>query len=182
MLMPHFQVKIDRMFQRMNHTEIPVVAKVMTLSQPLPLRTLSKVTNFLGDGWIYLPLVLFLLLEKQWRLLAATGLAAAVCFVLYFPAKFGLARVRPCHQAGIVASAQPHCLDQYSFPSGHCMTMTLFGVLLSWGHPSAIPFLLGAVALLAWARVADAYHYPSDLIAGIGLGLTVSVPVARILL
>jgi undecaprenyl-diphosphatase len=176
-----FRARIDRMIQRLDHTEIPLVTKVVILSQPLPLRTLSRVTNFLSDGWIYLPLVVLLLLERRWRLLAVTALAAALCFALYFLAKFSLARVRPCHLSGVVA-VQPRCLDRYSFPSGHCMTLTLFSVLLGWHHPAAIPFLLCAVVLLCWARMADAYHYPSDLIGGIGLGLAVSVPVARILL
>jgi undecaprenyl-diphosphatase len=179
--MRRLRAKIDRAFQRLDHTEIPVVTKVVILSRPLPLRTLLRVTNSLSDGWIYLPLFVFLLLERQWRVLAAIGLAAAVCFALYFLAKFSLARIRPCHQSGITA-VQPRCLDRYSFPSGHCMTMTLFSVLLSWRHPATIPFLLCAVILLAWARMADAYHYPSDLIAGIGLGLSVGVPVALILL
>lgn len=176
-----FRGKIDRVFQRLNHTEIPVVTKVVILSQPVPLRTLFRITNFLSDGWIYLPLLLFLLLERRWRLLAVTLLAVGVCFALYFLTKLSLARVRPCHLSAIVA-AQPRCLDQYSFPSGHCMTLTVLSVLLSWHHPAAIPFLLCAVVLLCWARMADAYHYPSDLIAGIGIGLAVGVPVARILL
>jgi undecaprenyl-diphosphatase len=175
------RVKIDRVFQRLNHTEIPVVTKVVILSRPMPLRMLFRITNFLSDGWIYLPLLLFLLLERRWRLLAVTLLSVAVCFALYFVTKPSLARVRPCHLSAIVA-AQPRCLDQYSFPSGHCMTLTVLSVVLTWHHRAAIPFLFCAIVLLCWARMADAYHYPSDLVAGIGLGLVVGVPVARILL
>ncbi len=179
--MSAFRAKIDGAFHRLNHSEIPVVAKVVNLSQAVPVRKLLSATNFLADGWIYFPLVLFLLLEKQWRLLCVSALAVTVCFALYFLVKPLLARVRPCHLSAAIAG-QPRCLDQYSFPSGHCMTLTVLSVLLSWQYRAAIPFLLCAVVLLCWARMAAAYHYPSDLIAGIGIGLAVGVPLARILL
>lgn len=179
--MPAFRAKIDRTFHRLNHTEIPVVVKVISLSQAMPLRRLLTATNFLADGWIYFPLLLFLLLEKQWRLLCVSMLAVAVCFSLYFLTKPSLARVRPCHLSALIAN-QPRCLDQYSFPSGHCMTLTVLSVLLSWQYRAAIPFLLFALVLLCWARIAAAYHYPTDLLAGIGIGLAVGVPLAQILL
>jgi undecaprenyl-diphosphatase len=179
--MSAFRAKIDLAFHRLNQTEIPVVTKVVGLSQPVPLRTLLNATNFLTDGWIYFPLLLFLLIDKQWRLLCVSALAVAICFALYFLTKRSLARIRPCHLAATIAG-QPRCLDQYSFPSGHCMTLTVLSVLLSWQHRAAIPFLLCAAVLLCWARMAAAHHYPSDLIAGIGIGLAVGVPLARILL
>jgi undecaprenyl-diphosphatase len=179
--MPAFRAKIDGVFHWLNHTEIPVVVKVVGLSQPGPLRRLLSATNFLADGWIYFPLLLFLLLEKQWRLLCVSMLAVAVCFALYFLTKPSLARVRPCHFSAAIAG-QPRCLDRYSFPSGHCMTLTVLSVLLSRQYTEAIPFLLCAMILLCWARIAAAYHYPSDLIAGIGIGVAVGVPLARILL
>lgn len=179
--MSAFRAKIDRAFHRLNHIEIPVVAKVVSLSQPVALRKLLNATNFLTDGWIYFPLLLFLLIEKRWRLLCVSALGVAICFALYFLTKPSLARIRPCHLSAAIAG-QPRCLDRYSFPSGHCMTLTVLGVLLSWQHRAAIPFLLSAVVLLCWARMASAHHYPSDLIAGIGIGLAVGVPLARILL
>jgi membrane-associated phospholipid phosphatase len=55
------------------------------------------------------------------------------------------------------------------------MTLTVHSVLLSRQYTEAIPFLLCAMILLCWARIAAAYHYPSDLIAGIGIGVAVGV-------
>jgi undecaprenyl-diphosphatase len=53
---------------------------------------------------------------------------------------------------------------------------------LGWQHHAIAPILFGAVILLCWARMATAHHYPSDLIAGIGIGVAVGVPIARTLL
>src|ERR1700761_4394822 len=97
-----WRAKLDAMFQRLNYIEVPIVEKVVRLSQPRPLRTLTRVINFLYDGWIYLPPVLFLLFWRQWRLLAATGLAVAVCFALYFLLKDLFARTRPCNLPDVV--------------------------------------------------------------------------------
>ncbi len=179
--MSTLRAQVDQVFLRLNHTEIPMVATVVSLSQPEPLRVLLRCTNFLSDGWSYSVLLLFLLFEKEWRLLLVASLAVVISFTFYFLTKPRLARVRPCHLA-IGMAAQQHCLDEYSFPSGHCMTLTVLSVLLGWRHPAAIPILLGAVVLLCWARIAAAHHYPSDLVAGIGIGLAVGVPIARILL
>jgi undecaprenyl-diphosphatase len=176
-----WRVKVDEAFRRLNHTEMPIVASVVAFSQPAPVRTVLHLTNFLTDGWIYSVLLFFLLFEKEWRLLLVSLLAVAICFSVYYATKPVLARVRPCHEA-ITLDVQPRCLDQYSFPSGHCMTLTVLSVLLGWQHHAIAPILFGAVILLCWARMATAHHYPSDLIAGIGIGVAVGVPIARTLL
>jgi len=62
------------------------------------------------------------------------------------------------------------------------MTLSVVGVLLCWQHHAAIPLLTAMVLLLSWARIAAAHHYPTDLIAGIAVGLFVGVPVAAVLL
>jgi undecaprenyl-diphosphatase len=175
------RVKVDEAFRRLKQAEMPIVASVVAFSEPAPMRTILRLTNFLSDGWIYSVLLFFLLFEKDWRMLLVSLLAVAICFGIYYATKPVLARVRPCHEA-ITLVAQPRCLDQYSFPSGHCMTLTVLSVLLSWQYHAIAPILLGAVILLCWARMAAAHHYPSDLIGGIGIGLAVGVPIARTLL
>jgi undecaprenyl-diphosphatase len=176
-----FRVKVDQAFGRLDQLETPIVASVVAFSEPALVQGVVRLTNFLSDGWIYSILLFFLLFETNWRLILVSALAIGICFSVYFAIKPVLARVRPCHGA-VHLAVQPRCLDQYSFPSGHCMTLTVLGVLLSWQYHAVAPILLFAVVLLCWARMATAHHYPSDLIAGIGIGLAVGVPIARTLL
>jgi undecaprenyl-diphosphatase len=176
-----YRAQVDRLFLRMNRREISIVSSVMRHSQPRAVSALLKATNRLCDGWIYLPIVCLLLLMGEWRLMLVAALGAAVSFLLYFSAKPRFARTRPCHFAENLSTGM-RCLDRYSFPSGHCMTLSVVGVLLCWQHHAAIPLLTAMVLLLSWARIAAAHHYPTDLIAGIAVGLFVGVPVAAVLL
>jgi undecaprenyl-diphosphatase len=173
--------RVDRLFLRMNSKEISMVSSVMRHSQRRPLAALLRATNRLANGWIYLPLLFWLLLEREWRLLLVACLGTAVSFLFYFSTKPRLARMRPCHFAESLSTGTQY-LDLYSFPSGHCMTLSVISVFLCWQHHAAILPLTAMVLLLAWARIAAAHHYPSDLVAGIAVGLCVGVPVAVVLL
>ena len=108
-------------------------------------------------------------------------LAVGCAHVLYPLIKNGIRRVRPFEADPSLRSlAQP--LDRYSFPSGHCMTFAavLFPVSLAWSGMFA--GLLALWALIAWARLASAHHYVSDVIAGTTLGIVVAWPICGALL
>jgi undecaprenyl-diphosphatase len=160
---------------------MPIVETISRWSQPRLVRAIMKATNLLFDGWIYGLLVAFLLFEQNWRFLLAGGVGVVAAFAFYYVSKPQLSRVRPCEFAASPA-VHSRCLDRYSFPSGHCMTLTVLSVLLAWQHHGLIPILVVVLLLLCWARMAAAHHYPSDLVAGIAIGLVVGVPVARWLL
>jgi undecaprenyl-diphosphatase len=73
-------------------------------------------------------------------------------------------------------------MDEFSFPSGHSMTITAALVPIVAAFPGA---LLPSIALwmsIGWARLASAHHYPSDLIAGGALGAAVSYPISSYML
>lgn len=176
-----YRAKLDHIFLRMNRREISIVSRVIRRSQRRPVSALLNATNRMGNGWIYLPLVLWLLMVREWRVLLAAAIGTAISFVVYLSAKPRLARVRPCHYDEELDTGTQY-LDLYSFPSGHCMTLSVVSVLLCWQHHAVIPLFAAMVLLLAWARVAAAHHYPSDLIAGIFVGVSVGVPVAALLL
>lgn len=68
-----------------------------------------------------------------------------------------------------------------SFPSGHATTMGALAMILALWFPRArIPFA-GLCALIAASRVPAGAHYPSDVIAGFGLGVLFSLWFARLL-
>lgn len=176
-----YRAKVDQMFLRLNCTELPFVVRVAEVSQRRPVRILLALANFLYDGWIYAFLLSFLVFRKDWRLLLVVSLGVAIAFIFYWSMKPRLARIRPCNLS-TMRTIQSRYLDQYSFPSGHCMTLTVVGIFVGWRYHAVFPVLLVMVLLLCWARMAAAHHYPSDLLAGIGIGLLVAIPLAVILL
>jgi len=126
----------------------------------------------LGNGmfWYALMLVLVALDGRRGLLaaahMAATGLAA---LLLYRLLKRHTRRPRPFRACpGVIAHVPP--LDEFSFPSGHTLQAMGFTVVaLAW-YPLLAPLLLTFTALVAASRVILGLHYPSDVLAAIGIG------------
>lgn len=126
----------------------------------------------LGNGLFWYALMLALVALDGWRGLlaaahmAATGLAA---LLLYRLLKQHTRRPRPFHTCpGVIAHVPP--LDEFSFPSGHTLQAVGFTVVaLAW-YPLLAPPLLAFTALVAASRVILGLHYPSDVLAAVGIG------------
>ena len=170
--------------RRMPEMERVIVARIAGPARAGWLRDCAIYLNKLGNGWLYAPLALLIVLSgdpRRWRVLLAAVLAVGCAHVLYPLIKNGIRRVRPFEADPSLRSlAQP--LDRYSFPSGHCMTFAavLFPVSLAW--PGMFAGLLALWALIAWASLASAHHYVSDVIAGTTLGIVVAWPICGALL
>lgn len=66
-------------------------------------------------------------------------------------------------------------LDHFSFPSGHTLHAVLFSVMLGTYFPALLPVLLVFSVLVALSRMVLGLHYPTDVLAGAGLGLTLGL-------
>jgi membrane-associated phospholipid phosphatase len=96
-------------------------------------------------------------------------LAALVTGVAATLVKYAVRRQRP-QPAGEFVALQ---YDFYSFPSGHAARMAVLAVMAAFFYP-AFGWLFGGLALtVAAARVAVGVHYPSDVTAGLALGVLV---------
>lgn len=131
------------------------------------------VISRLGDGLIWYALMVFLPLA--WAVpgllaslhLAVTGLAA---LGVYYALKGLTRRPRPYSQeSGIRLTVAPR--DEFSFPSGHTLQASaLTLVAMSW-FPVVGWILVPFTVLVGLSRVVLGLHYPSDVLAAVGLGV-----------
>jgi undecaprenyl-diphosphatase len=166
---------------RADAAEMPIVRSMVALTRFRTLRALTVAVNLLGNGWAYLAIAAGLFLwgsPKAWAVTATALAATAGSHAIYALVKRQVARLRPFERDPSLPPLA-NVLDRYSFPSGHCMTLTAVLVPIVQGAPSSWPYALFALALLAWCRVAAAHHYPSDVAAGICLGLAIATPLTR---
>ena len=61
-------------------------------------------------------------------------------------------------------------LDQFSFPSGHTLHAVGFSIVLIEYFPMLALVLVPFTLLIALSRVVLGLHYPSDVLAGAGIG------------
>jgi undecaprenyl-diphosphatase len=137
----------------------------------LPRRVFQSASR-LGDGIVWYVLILALPLMygasavKPAIAMAVTGL---VGLLLYTLLKRLFVRERPFITHATISQAGAP-LDRYSFPSGH----TLHAVSFTWQACAHFPelawVLLPLTALIAGSRVVLGLHYPSDVLAGAGIG------------
>ncbi|WP_258052359.1 phosphatase PAP2 family protein [Mesorhizobium sp. INR15] len=154
------------------------------------VRVADFLTQFGLGGWYLIPSALLLvaanltdwrslsrrslLLVYNWTCLAslvlsAVGLSGLTVNVL----KYAIGRARPAyfHDFGVL-SLHPFAFDAgfAGFPSGHATTMgAVFGVALLL-FPKRWYIALTITACIASTRVFVGAHYPSDTVAGFGLG------------
>ena len=134
------------------------------------------IVSRLGDGTFWYALIAALALFGGGRgriaalHLALTGLAAAL---LYRRLKHWTRRPRPfrAHQE-IVAHVAP--LDEFSFPSGHTLHAISFTVIALAYFPLLAPLLVPFTLLVGASRVVLGLHYPSDVLAGWGIGALIN--------
>jgi undecaprenyl-diphosphatase len=96
-------------------------------------------------------------------------LAVAIASVLANgPAKLLARRRRPPTAASPPLIGMPRST---SFPSGHSASAAAFATGAGSELPAARPALAGLAAAVAYSRVHAGVHYPSDVAAGIAIGI-----------
>jgi undecaprenyl-diphosphatase len=163
------------MLQRIQDLDERFSRSAQVHEQPGYIRALAVGLAHSGDSWFWiLGLgVLWWFGDAYWKRLSVVMLIGIVITALIVMAiKFTVRRRRPQGEWGrIYRSTDPH-----SFPSGHAARCTMLAVLaLGFG-----PLWLG-LSMLVWAplvglaRTVMGVHYPSDIIAGMVLGVILGV-------
>jgi membrane-associated phospholipid phosphatase len=144
----------------------PAFVVVEQLTRPVVLHLLALVV--LTWAWVVHGL-------RARALWAFATLSAG--WLLGFGAKLVVQRVRPVLDEPLSRS------DGYSFPSGHALNITLvttvllvllWPLLTAGGRRVAVPASAVAVVVVGLNRILLGAHFPSDVIAGMLLGLVVT--------
>lgn len=140
------------------------------------LDEIFAVITHLGDGgavWIVIGIAM--LFSKKYRksgvmMLVSLALCAVLTNVVIKPV---VARTRPFLQAGIEPYIAPP--GGYSFPSGHTSASFASAFSLFFNHKKEGYFAFAAATLIAFSRLYFYVHFPTDVIAGVVVGLACSL-------
>jgi undecaprenyl-diphosphatase len=175
---------ISACITRLDRAEISWVQRQNRLTRNRWLRACAIALTTSANGWIYLFLGITLLVRDVHRgaaIMVAGALSVLISHAVYAFGKAFEARPRPFARHPSVEALRPP-LDLYSFPSGHCMTASAVWVAVGTGFPEFIAIGVALCVLLAWARVACAHHYPTDLVGGAALGAAIALPISQLIL
>lgn len=176
--------KLKRWVARAAEIELSIVRNACAVSRPRPIRAGVAIINFLGNGWIYILVGLAVIIRAGLsapRVIAAATVGTVFSHLIYKFVKRRTKRLRPFERdASILPVAR--VLDRYSFPSGHCMTVTAVAVPIIFAIPAWWPAAAVGLLLIAASRLLAGHHYPSDVGSGVLLGILVSVPSSLLIL
>lgn len=160
------------MLWRLDVAEVVVCRWLNRLSNVPTVRAVFWLASRLGDGLFWY--VLMLVLPVAYGLpglyvslqMAATGVVGVL---LYRFMKGRFVRHRP-HVAHASIRAAERPLDQYSFPSGHTLHAVSFSMICLQAFPELASLLVPFAVLVALSRPVLGLHYPTDVLAGAGVG------------
>ncbi|QQD17180.1 phosphatase PAP2 family protein [Spongiibacter nanhainus] len=165
-----------RLIQSINQFDVRMFMACVNTRFQRPLVRVARSVSKTGDGYAQLGLPTLVYLSGTHlgaSYFAATALAFVIWLPLYWVLKNTCRRRRP--PAAIPAfSAEIIASDEFSFPSGHTaaafllatMTVLFYGVI-------GAPLFIWALAVAA-SRVILGVHFPTDTVAGAGLGIGIA--------
>ena len=141
------------------------------------IQAFFAVISRLGDGvfWYALMAVLPVAFGRYGLVIALhMVLTALVCLGLYKYLKRTFVRPRPYTVSSYVRPGT-RVLDVYSFPSGHTLHAVAFTLVAVAYLPQLAVALVPLTLLIAMSRMVLGLHYPSDVLAGAGIGALLAV-------
>lgn len=140
------------------------------------LTKLSRYLSKTGDGQLYIIVigVLYWLDKIDSLCLQTFLLSFLIERPVYFVLKNGLKRNRPeAALKNFRSIITPS--DQFSFPSGHTSAAFMMATLLSYYFPTFMVPLYFWATLVGCSRVVLGVHFPTDILVGILLGISVAL-------
>ncbi len=162
--------------QRINNFDAALCLQFNRQSRNFYVRNLFRLVSRLGDGIFWYALMAALLLRYQQHALPAVLHMLAVALLgtaIYKIIKSKTLRPRPFSVHPFIVCAGK-TLDQFSFPSGHTMHAVSFSIISSYYFPELIWLVMPFAILVALSRPVLGLHYPTDVLAGVALGATIT--------
>ena len=178
---PPLSSSVDCWLTKFAEADLAAARALSSAARPKFFRLCAVAISKLGNGWIYPILAATVLAEWGWmegrRLVLLAAVNAATMHIMYPLIKKRFKRLRP-FKADPQLPSLLKTLDEHSFPSGHAMTLTgvLSPLVMFW--PSAFASAVVMACCMAWSRIATGHHYPSDVAAGVALGIGVGYPLS----
>lgn len=135
----------------------------------------------LGDyGFIWIIIAVILIVQPKHRKCGVTMLLALLCGVIIGNGflKNLIARPRPCWIDSSVSLLIKNPTD-YSFPSGHTLASFEGAAVIFLYNKKAGVLAYILASLIAFSRLYLFVHYPTDVLAGMILGISIAVAVSR---
>lgn len=86
--------------------------------------------------------------------------------------KISFKRLRPCKSyPDEIKAIGKSDINATSFPSSHMAGLTGGFFILAYFYKIVLPISIIAIIIMAWSRLRNGMHYPSDILAGVILGL-----------
>lgn len=127
----------------------------------------------LGIIWIIMSITL--ILDKPYRLIGNIVILTLIISTIVGEGivKHIVRRIRPCNQQKSASLLIKKPLS-YSFPSGHTLSSFAVAEILSMYFSQYKLIFMGIAFLIALSRLYLYVHYPTDVIAGIIIGIVCS--------
>lgn len=158
-------------WQRWNEFDERWLRRFGVADRPGNRRRIAIVLAHSGDSWFWLAGLglLWLTAPEPWKAWAArVGISILALAVIVLVIKFRVRRERPAGEWGAIYRRS----DPHSFPSGHAARAAMLAVLaFGWGPLWLAVLLLLWTPLVSLARVWMGLHYPTDVAAGMVIGL-----------
>lgn len=157
---------------RIQNWDEKILFKLLDNRTPTANKMMIILTILGNGGLVWFASSIPFFLSNRWRLTGYTMLFAMI--MVWFSGevtiKHIVRRKRPCHvkfKDYLLIKNPPH----YSFPSSHSSTSfavsTVVMIMCPWW---GVPFMIMA-GLIAFSRMYMLVHYPSDVLAGVLLGI-----------
>lgn len=172
----------EEMFKRIQAWDDRLLMALARRHTPFLNKIMIMITTTGNNGYVWFALAVPFLLMNRWRLtgftiMASLGIATLTGEVTI---KHIVKRVRPCNKSYdqyLLIENPPH----YSFPSGHTTASFAVSTVIGFMCPTWLTAVLLYAILLSFSRLYLLVHYPSDVIAGVFIGIicgAASVPIS----